>query len=761
MEFWNRVSFEPVFGWYVVIPLVLIALASLWLTITSTGISRGGRTVLLLLRLSALAILLLGWIQPGFISERTRETAGAVAVLMDQSESMTLPSESRAKSRWDVQQEVWNTIESSTNLALGETKIVPYFYGQKLGSAAPDDLPSLSGTFSQPPNGRLTDIGQALAEITKLQIDPPLRAVVICGDMTQTVLPANVDASLISRQMAQLDQPVHVVGIGSRGEQAGLRDVAIEGLPEHYSAFVKKELNVRFVVKSKGMQNQPVRLQLKLRASGKADQILASSEILAARNNQLTPQEFNIKVPEEGEYLLEASAVPIDGEDQIESNNTAISFISVREGGAKILYVEGEPREEQLFLKRALNESLDFDLIQEWIPPRQWTRPTNLLKRYELREYDALILGDIPARALSTETQAAIADRISNGGGILFMGGYFSFDAGGYGNSRLSPVFPIRLSRNKRPQQLGSPVDRSLHIEGAVKLVPQGTHPITALENSEPANSRRWDRLKPMLGMNRFLKKNGPGIRTLLADKEGKPALVTGTFNRGRVLAFAADTTWQWALAGENQALQQFWRQCVLWLINRETLTEGFRLSLERRRLLIDETPNLSIEWFGGSDGDEMPDQVEIEISRDGKTIGRVPASKSSENFMSAKLSGLSKPGLYKASLKANGKGGRSYDADIAFVVRDESRELARPDADWQMMKNIVSANEVAGGRLFYPDELQQLIQLLRSRQEASKVTTIENRRLGDAAWDSWIFLVLFCVLMTVEWALRKSWQLP
>jgi hypothetical protein len=116
---------------------------------------------------------------------------------------------------------------------------------------------------------------------------------------------------------------------------------------------------------------------------------------------------------------------------------------------------------------------------------------------------------------------------------------------------------------------------------------------------------------------------------------------------------------------------------------------------------------------------------------------------------------------LYRAALTAQAADGESYSADIAFIVRDESRELSLLAADWQMMDNIVSANAVAGGQLFAPEDIGQAIQWLRDRQDATKVTTVEKRRLGDAAWDAWLTLAIFCILMSIEWGLRKSWQLP
>jgi hypothetical protein len=265
-----------------------------------------------------------------------------------------------------------------------------------------------------------------------------------------------------------------------------------------------------------------------------------------------------------------------------------------------------------------------------------------------------------------------------------------------------------------------------------------------------------------MKGMNRLgPTKPGPGIQVLLESPEGEAGLITGQYGRGRVLLFAANSTWRWWLAGQRKVNQQFWRQALLWLIRRDTLTEGFRLELESRRLLIDETPEMTAQWFGGSDSKPMPEDVTINLSRDGQPLQSLTTTRASENMLTAEVLGLSEPGLYRADLVAKEEQGEAYDANIAFIVRDESRELARPDADWQMMKNIVSANQAAGGMQILPDEVQVAIAALRKRQESSKVTTIEKRRLGDEAWDSWLYLLLFSSLLSIEWALRKSWQLP
>lgn len=757
-----QLSMEPVFGWYAVVPLAIIMLASLWLTLTTTGISVRGRFALMLLRLLAVLVLLLGWLRPGFISEVERESPGAIAVLLDRSESMNLPSGESGKNRWQVQQEVWNAIASSTKLKMGETKLVPFFYDAEPQAAPAEDLPTLSKSFTGKPTGRFTDLGKTLAQVGRLQLDPPLRGAILVGDATQTKIPPEIDASTAARQMARLDQPIMVVGIGPKPDRSQVRDVAIEGLPEQFSAFAKKELNVKFTVHVQGMQNQPVTIALKLTANGQ-EQFLASREVRATRPDERLPLEFKIKVEAEGEYMLEALAQTDEGsKEQIKTNNRMNSFITVREGGAKLLYLEGEPRFEQTFIKRALEESLDFDVQYYWFQERFRQRwPLEISDAVRFDDYDVIILGDLDVSALSQNTQRRIADRVRSGGGLLLLGGYHSFDAGGYGrkrngNSLLEPLFPIRMRQTR--QQFDAPINPDFHIPGPIRLKSPRPDEITRIR-PEPANTELWSTLT-LEGANRF----GPlkaGATTILETSRGAPIMVKGVAQKGRVVAFAGDTTWKWTLDGKRKVHQQFWRQTVLWLIGRESLNEGFKLDLERRRLLIDETPDLAINWFGGSKDKPMPSNPRIKLMRDGKLLQNLSSTETSPNSRTSKLVGLDQPGLYFATLEATAEDGTDYKSNVAFVVRDESRELANPAADWRMMQNIVSSNQAAGAKLYYPEDVDEALQWFRDRQATTRVTTVEKRRLGDAAWDAWVYLLIFCALMSAEWALRKSWQLP
>jgi uncharacterized membrane protein len=752
-----QLSLEPIFGWLGLGTMAVVLLASLWLTLTSPGLSWRARGLLSLLRLLAMLVLLLGWLRPALIANRERESAGAVAVLIDRSQSMVLPSDVSDRTRWEMEREVWGAIESATQLKIGQTSVVPYVYDQDLSAVASDALPGLDKVFEQPASGRSTDLGGALAKIGRLQLDPPLRGVIVLGDGVQTLLPAPTDAIVAARQMAQLDQPILFVGIGPRGEQGQIKDIALEGMPDQLTAFVKKELTVPIVVHAQGMQNVPVDIELTLRASGKPTRTVGKREVLASQPNEKLALEFTVVVPDAGEYLLEANAT-VNAREQNKSNNQLLSFVTVRDGGVRILYLAGQPLPEQKFLRRSLEESRDFATEYQLWPERE-RRKWPLELSGDLQQFDVLIIDDLAAAALSENASREIVSRVRRGAGILFMGGYRSYDAGGYARSPLAPLFPFEIS--PKPYVWGSPVDPALHVLDKVAVRPTLPHPITTLA-SEPDNSRIWRQLKPLKGINRFgTLRRDPGVLVLLEGAQREPVLVTGEFGQGRVLAFAGDSTWQWHLAGQTKVHQQFWRQALLWLVRRDTLNEGFRLELDRRRYLLDEQPQLFLEWFGGSENKAMPADLKLEVSREGAWLQNLSSTLATENSRKATIVGLDKAGLYRVALTAQGANGEAYQTEAAFIVRDESRELAQSAADWRMINNIVSANRAAGGKLILPEEIGSAIEWLRQRQESTKVVTVEKRRLGDGVWDAWLYLVVFSLLMSIEWGLRKSWQLP
>ena len=278
--------------------------------------------------------------------------------------------------------------------------------------------------------------------------------------------------------------------------------------------------------------------------------------------------------PQPGAYKLTVRAAEQPGE-LVTKNNQLSAFVRVLEGGVKVLYVEGELRLEQKFLRRSLDAAQDMELDFLWLAERGRETPsTELADKLAGGQYDAFLLGDVDAAVVGQADLTLLAKAVEQGKGLALLGGYHSFGPGGYGDSPLADVLPIQIDRLER-QDFDAPIRRDLHLDGPLQLIPVRPHPVLSLSaDGDPL--AQWKRLPPLAGANRFFGvKDAAGTRVIAESEQGQPLLVVGQYGRGRVLAFAGDSTWRWWMQGFAAEHRRFWRQVVLWLVRRDELVQN------------------------------------------------------------------------------------------------------------------------------------------------------------------------------------------
>ncbi|MDG0982530.1 MAG: glutamine amidotransferase [Tateyamaria sp.] len=164
-----------------------------------------------------------------------------------------------------------------------------------------------------------------------------------------------------------------------------------------------------------------------------------------------------------------------------------------------------------------------------------------------LANYDVIILSDIGANTLllhpdvwlrgerAPNRLALIEEWTRQGGGLVMIGGYFSFQGiDGRARWRNTPVettLPVRCL----------PHDDRLEIpEGAVPVVADPNHPIVrGMPNDWPY----------LLGVNEVEVKSHDGVQSVLSLPEtqrGLPLLVTGQHGNGRSVAWMSDMSEHW-----------------------------------------------------------------------------------------------------------------------------------------------------------------------------------------------------------------------
>ncbi len=127
----------------------------------------------------------------------------------------------------------------------------------------------------------------------------------------------------------------------------------------------------------------------------------------------------------------------------------------------RILYMEGEPRWEFKFLRRAVEDDRTIDLVtilrttQNKIYRQGIANPDELkdgfpTKVEELFAFDGMIIGSVDAPYLTPGQQTLLKDFVDRrGGGILFLGGKDALSDGGWKQSADVDLLPTILPDRK------------------------------------------------------------------------------------------------------------------------------------------------------------------------------------------------------------------------------------------------------------------------------------------------------------------------
>lgn len=186
-----------------------------------------------------------------------------------------------------------------------------------------------------------------------------------------------------------------------------------------------------------------------------------------------------------------------------------------------------------------------------------------------LEPYGAVILSDLGANTLLLHPDVwlrgrtvpnrlkLLRDYVARGGGLMMIGGYFSFQgingAARWGRTPVEEVLPVTCL----------PTDDRVEVpEGFRPELVDPAHPVLAGLAGE------WPQL---LGLNEVTLKTGPEVRLLArapADAGGYPLLAVGAHGQGRTLAWTSDIGPHWLpdtfVAWPGYA--RLWRQALAWV---------------------------------------------------------------------------------------------------------------------------------------------------------------------------------------------------
>jgi uncharacterized membrane protein len=752
------IQFDPVGSWaFVAIVAAALAAVLVFLGPDRSRLTPARFATLMALRIAAFLLLVACMIRPTLVSSSKARRTGTVIVLADASESMTVPDGRGGRSRWDEMQESLAAAAPAVRrmAAEGGFEFLLFEYDRVTHPVAtkPDD-PLPGRRWERRDSSGETAIGSAIDDGLRAAAGRNVVGLVVLGDGAQHAYPPrDLPPQTAARKVREIAAPIWTVTYGERRAAGQARDAAVASLTASDTVFLGNTIEVAGRVRLDGLADRDA--TVRLLAEDGSGKLVEAARTTVRGSSAGGEQAVRLSwTPDRvGERKIAIVIDPIDGET-VATNNELSTFVEVVEGGLRLLYVEGAVRVEQRFLRRVLSASPDIQVDYQWVNssrPERW--PVDLSDRLAER-YDVFLVGDVDSAALRPQDLETIRGRVEAGAGIGFLGGFHAFDAGGWGFTPLAPLVPWKPDRLARQERDGE-IRRSLHIEGPLRMVPDPRFGAVSIFNLGEGLAgeqlrAKWRELPPLDGANAFGQLL-PQAKPLAVTENGRPLLVARDYGIGRVAAFAADSTWRWAMKGAAREHRRFWRQLVLWLARRDGAdADSLWLKLSQRRL----SPGTTLSFDAGvmrPDGTAATDVTLDAVAISPSGVERpVRVDHRGEGF-SGTIGGCAEPGDWTVELRRAG-GPPATARRARFTVVRQDLELASPIANQAIMAQVASPP----GGTRSPEEVPRIFEEIAATPAAYETTT----QWSMTPWDSWPLFLLLAGLLCVEWGLRKRFGL-
>ena len=703
---------------------------------------RPASPLLLSIRIALLSLIAFCLFRPVLIVKAAVAQQNFLAVLIDDSRSMQIDDSDEGQTRGEYARQQFGDRTAATLKRFSDKFVVRTFRfsssAARLGS--PAEL-----TFG----GVETKLGAALEGARQELAGLPLAGMVLVSDGADTTDAALTEA-VLSLKAAAL--PVFTVGVG---QDHLTRDIQVDRVSTPRQALKGTSLLIDAVVKQTGYAGETVTLDVE-----DAGRIVGTQQLKLPADGEPASVRVRVMAGDAGPRVLKFRISP-QRDEVISQNNARESLVDVLDRPERILYFEGQPRFEMKFIRQAIKEDKNLQLVTLLrTAESKYLRlgvddPEHLAAgfpktREELFAYRGLVLGSIEASAFTGDQLRMIAEFVEKrGGGLLVLGGSGSFSEGGYAGTPVADVLPVVLDRAVRAAD-GPTASTALVIRPT--RAGEG-HAVTQIAANEAASSARWPELPPLTSVNpiRAVK---PGATVLLSGTDERRrdhiVLASQRYGRGKAIGQTVQDSWLWQMHAkmslEDQTHENYWRQMLRWLVDGVPDTVDVHTIADRVQpgepvtLVADVVDRAFLELNDA--------RVVARVKRPNGTVDTVPMQWTGEQNGEYRATFPTvEAGIYTAEVEA--VRGTTAVGRSATQVRVVPSDAEYFDASMQPARLRRIAEET-GGRFYTAGKLTGLVEDLQYTGRG--VTTIEEREL----WHMPIVLIALLGLMFAEWALRR-----
>ena len=737
---------------YLFFLFIVLIIIGVWFTYfkTTRQLSMGWKSFFVGVRSCVLIILLFCLLRPVINTLQVSSQETYLGVLIDDSQSMSIEDvEGNITRRAAVEEALFDggLLDELSN----SFQVRSFRFDKETQRIAGIDNLSEEGTASS--------IGQALSYVNDQLNGLPLGGLVLISDGADN---SDVDPVIAAQDFGVRQIPIFTLGVGQENipQDIGIVDVSAAKTVLEGSVFT-----VEVAVNHQGYEGQEIELSIN------DGEIMVVSDVVTLGAEGVT-RRFELELtPERPELIVYDLNVELQS-DEIIGENNSYSFLvdNTEKAPLDILYLEGHPRNEYKFIRRALegDNSLRLATYLQTGPEKYYRQgiesPTELSSGFptdkeELYQYEAIILGDIEESFFNADQLQMIEDFVAERGGGFLMSGMVDED---FVNTPIADMLPISLvEENFLPAHLRGGLRRGEHLTGEL-YYPRVTNngefsPLLRLASEDAENRRLWQQLPELQGIY-VTGRIKPGATVLVEhpllqyQNQAIPVIASQRYGSGRSISVATASTWRWQmmLPSGDQSHETLWRQLLRWLsvsaperisidFDREFYNVGDEVNVTATVLNDEYEPdNDATLWMQTEDPlaalTDIP--MEWDIEKDG--VYRSSFTVEEEGVYSMLIDVASAAG----NAAADGSEKRA-----AFVVTPSLREYTNAEMDSGLMARIA---EASGGAFFNLADSTDIVSAIEFTPNAY------SREIQIDLWDRPWLLALLISLLCLDWIARR-----
>jgi uncharacterized membrane protein len=730
---------------------------------------------------SALALSLL---EPLLTGLRPRRGANAFVILADNSQSMLIHDDQDNRTRGQWVRDLLGK-EASWKMRLEQDfDVRSYVFDSHLRAVDGFDALAFDGVGSS--------LSTSLSALSRRFRGLPMAGVLVFTDGNRTDT-GDLDWSQLP--------PLYPVVPPSGGVA---RDIGVNRVSITQTNFESAPAVIRADVAATGFKDQAIVAVV----TDEAGKDVERQEAIATTDDTMLGFRFQFRPEHKGVNFYRVRAFAASGEkadkgiggdgpapapsgEQTLANNSRLAVVDQGGGPYRVLYVSGRPNWEFKFLRRALAEDDQLELIgliriaqrqpkfdfrsaragstsplfdgfdhpdpetaersDQPVLVRLGTDEVELRDGFpkaadELYRYHAVVLDDLEASFFTPDQLALLRTFVSHrGGGLLMLGGLHSFADGKYDRTPVGELLPVYLNRDEAVAG-----DREYHLA----LTREGwLQPWVRMRKTEDAEQQRLDAMPSFRTLSRVgTIKPGAVILSEVRDNAGDtaPALVAHQFGKGRVAALLIGDLWRWGMRRPDSAesdLDRSWRQTVRWLVG--DVPSRLDIAIRPRADLTSPAIQLRVQL---RDVEYRPlDNAKVALRitlPNGEHLALDAEPDGSEAGTYATTYVTKQPGPYRVVARATAPDGSAVgEREAGWAAQPAADEFARLSPDREFLKTLASQTH---GETVDGDRLANFVASLSSRSAPITEPWI------SPLWHQPLYFLIAIVCLTAEWGLRR-----